>query len=353
MKSTTKITLRKSSATQLITIMSHRFFTFIIPLLAGLLFLILAGQSPCYAQNSYKIVYNVLADKANDNYEIYSMNLDGSDKKNITNTAGVEWAYYAYKDKVYFISDKDTCHRCYFLYEMDADGNGKRKLSSLQVEDSWMSRYDDKNAQHLLVIGRIGKAVRNQLFMVNIYDGTYKQLTHDTLSTKRDPLFIPKIKKLIMAYRPDKTLRKTVPDELWKFNFNAQKNDSITWAHNKVQLTHFPKEDTATQWYEYHAGPPQWNSKYNFISYLSKQKGQNQIYAITPDGKKQWQITFGEMSSGWHSWSSDGKWLAMDKASKDEKSYDIYLMHYKTKKTVQLTSNELIEQAPVLVEIKK
>lgn len=304
------------------------------------------------AQKKYKIVYNVLEDREKDNYDIYSMNMDGSGKKNITNTPGVEWVYSAYKDKVYYISDKDTCHRCYFLYEMDAEGNNKRKLSTLQVEDSWMSRYDIATGNYLFVMGRIGKAVRNQLFQVNIADGSYRQITDDTVSNKRDPLFIPELKEIVMGYRPDKALRKTVPDELWKFSFDEKAELPNSFGKVKMQLTHFPKEDTTTQWFEYHAGPPQWNSKYKFISYLSRQKGQHQVYAVTPNGKKQWQITSGEMGSGWHSWSSDGKWLAMDKTNKEEKSYDIYLMNYKTRKTIQLTSDAKYEQAPVLVEIK-
>jgi TolB protein len=317
----------------------------------ALFIFLFAIQQYCCAQKKYKIVYNVLEDKAKDNYEIYSMNMDGTNKKNITNTPGVEWVYYAYKDKVYYISDIDTCHRCYFLYEMDAEGNNKRKISDLQLEDSWMSSRN--NGTEMIVLGRIGKTVRNQLFLVNLSDGSYNQITNDTVSNKRDPLFLPGGKEIVLAYRPDKSLRRTVPDELWKMNADMS---------NKVQLTHFPKEDTTTKWFEYHAGPPQWNSKYKFISYLSKQKGQNQIYAVTLDarpddpvgrGKKQWQITIGELSSGWHSWSSDGKWLAMDKATPDEKSYDIYLMNYKTKKTVQLTSDAKYEQAPVIVEVKK
>ncbi|MBN8673795.1 MAG: hypothetical protein J0L56_06650 [Chitinophagales bacterium] len=310
-------------------------------------------QQYSIAQKSYKIVYNVLEDREKDNYDVYSMNMDGSDKKNITNTPGVEWVYYAYKDKVYYISDKDTCHRCYFLYEMDAYGNNKRKLSALQVEDSWMSRYDIATGSYLLVMGRIGKVVRNQLFRVNITDGTYKQITDDTVSNKRDPLFIPELKEIVMAYRPDKTLRKTVPDELWKFSFDEETYGPNPFGKVKMQLTHFPQEDTTTQWFEYHAGPPQWNSKYKFISYLSRQKGQHQVHAVTPNGKNQWQITSGEMGSGWHSWSSDGKWLAMDKTNKEEKGYDIYLMNYKTKKTIQLTSDAKYEQAPVIVEVKK
>jgi TolB protein len=320
----------------------------------AMLLMVVMFNSSLFAQKTeYKIVYNVLEDKAKDNYDVYSMNMDGSDKRNITNTPGVEWVYYAYKDKVYYVSDIDTCHRCYFLYEMDAEGNGKRKLSNLQVEDSWMSRYDIATGEHLFVMGRIGKTVRNQLFLVNIKDGSFTQITNDTISTKRDPLYIPGSGEIIMAYRPDKALRKTIPDELWKLSYNTKADGPQPFGIRKIQLTHFPKEDTTTQWFEYHAGPPQWNRKYKFISYLSRQKGQHQIYAVTPDGKKHWQITAGEIGSGWHSWSSDGKWLAMDKAGRDEKQYDIYLMNYKTKKTIQLTSGEKYEQAPVIVEMLK
>lgn len=312
--------------------------------------MVMLFSSFLFAQKkTYKIVYNVLENREKDNYDIYSMNFDGSDKKNITNTPGVEWVYYASGNKVYYVSDIDTCHRCYFLYEMDAEGNGKRKVSNLQLEDSWMSCFNE----NLVVMGRIGKAVRSQLFLVNLKDGSYKQLSDDTISTKRDPLYIPVFQKLVMAYRPDKLLRKTVPDELWSFGFDGKAYGQGLISNQKIQLTYFPKEDTITQWFEYHAGPPQWNSKHKFISYLSRRKGQNQIYAITPNGKKQWQITSGEMGSGWHSWSSDGKWLAMDKSTPDEKSYDIYLMNYKTKKTIQLTSDSKYEQAPVIVEIKK
>jgi TolB protein len=42
-----------------------------------------------------------------DNYEIYSMNMDGTGQRNITNTPGVQWVYCAYKDKLYYVCDKD------------------------------------------------------------------------------------------------------------------------------------------------------------------------------------------------------------------------------------------------------
>ncbi len=311
-----------------------------------LIFLMVSPQVSFGQKEKLKIVYNVYEDREKDNYDIYSMNMDGSGKKNLTRTPGVEWVYYAYEDKVYYISDVDTCHRCYFLYEMDAEGNNKRKISDLQLEDSWMGSRN--NGTEMIVLGRIGKTVRQQLFLLNLEKGTYQQITNDTVTTKRDPVFLPGGKEIVLAYRPDKSKRRTVPDELWKFPL--EEREQVRLGEKGVQLSAFPMSDTSTKWFEYHAGPPQWNGKYKFISYLSRQKGQHQIFAVTPDGQKKWQITSGEMGSGWHSWSPDGKWLVMDKASPDEKVYDIYLMNYKTKKTVQLTHDPKYEQAPVIVK---
>jgi TolB protein len=308
----------------------------------ALLHVLLFTQQFTTAQKaSYKIAYNVFEDTAKDNYDIYIMNMDGSGKKNITNTPGVEWVYTAYEDKLFFISDRDTCHRCYFLYSMNSDGNNVKKLSNLQLEDSWMGTRN--NGTEMIVLGRKEK-LRNQLFLVNLVDGSYKQVSNDTVSSKSDPVFLPNGNEIVLRYRPDRSLRRTVPDELWKMNLDMG---------NKVQLTLFPKEDTTTAWFLYHAGPPQWNSKYQFISYLSRQKKQNQIYAVTPDGKKQWQLTSGDLSSGWHSWSSDGEWLAMDKSTHEEGGYDIYLMNYTTKKTIRLTDSWKTEQAPVIVKAVK
>lgn len=309
---------------------------------SGLLIFLLVSTHAFSQKTNYKIVYNVFEDTARDNYDIYSMNIDGSGKKNITNTPGVEWVYHTYKDKVFFISDRDTCHRCYFLYEMDAEGNNVKKLSELQLEDSWMGTRN--NGTEMIALGRIGKQVRNQLFLINLGDGSYKQISSDTISSKRDPMFLPGGNEIVLAYRPDRSLRRTVPEELWKMDLDGG---------NKVQLTHFPKDDTTTAWYEYHAGPPQWNTKYKFISYLSRQKGQHHVYALTPDGKKQWQLTSGDLGSGWHSWSPDGEWLVMDKTTREEKGYDIYLMNYRTGKTQRLTDSWKTEQAPCFVEIKK
>ncbi|MGD9900516.1 MAG: TolB family protein, partial [Calditrichaceae bacterium] len=92
--------------------------------------------SGCQSEKKYKIAYNVAYDIEKDDYEIFIMDMDGRNKKNISNREGVDWVYYAWKDKIFFISDRDTIHRTYFLYVMDADGKNVRKISNLQLRDS-------------------------------------------------------------------------------------------------------------------------------------------------------------------------------------------------------------------------
>jgi TolB protein len=320
------------------------------------LLLLFLPVSALAQKQSYKIAYNVFEDTARDNYDIYIMNMDGSGKKNITNTPGVEWVYYAYEDRIFFISDRDTCHRCYFLYEMDADGNHVKKLSNLQLEDSWMGSR--KNGTELIVTGRTSK-MRQQLFIVNVRTGSFKQITNDTISYKNDPIFLPGGDAIVLRYRPDKSLRHSVPAELWYLNFYNLPGDTIPANNFKYQITRFPKSDTSTKWFEYHYGPPQYNSKYGLMSYMSKQNNQTQIYIMEPDLKKGFQsvittqLTAGDLSSGWHSWSPDGEWLAMDKSTHEGKHFDIYLMNYKTKKTTRLTDSIKTEQAPVFVKTKE
>ncbi|HBD94107.1 MAG TPA: hypothetical protein DC057_08050, partial [Spirochaetia bacterium] len=107
-------------------------------------------------EKKFSIAYNIhLPDTTKDDWEIIKMNFDGSGKKNILNNDDVAWTYTTYKDRLFFISDRDTCYRCFFLYETDANGNSIKKVSNLQLEDSWMSCR--KDGEEMIVAGRIGK----------------------------------------------------------------------------------------------------------------------------------------------------------------------------------------------------
>lgn len=311
---------------------------------AATAFLFIAGAFAIVeAQPSnLKIVFNTPENQKTDDYDIYAVSIDGSGQKNITSHPDVAWTYYALNDRLFFVSDRNACKRCFFLYESDADGKNIRKVSDLQLEDSWMGSR--RNGTELIVSGRIGKEIRYQLFVVEIQTGRYRQLTNELAAAFRDPTFSPDGKKIAYVYKKNRTDRTEI-EELYAMNADGS---------DPKKLTTYPKDDPMAKEFGYKAGPPQWNAKYKFITYQSEQNGGSSIYAVTPDGKKQWRIETGKLAAGWHDWSPDGEWLAFDARDAATGRYDIYLMNYKTKEVKKVTGNSPLKyhQAPVFVETK-
>lgn len=291
-------------------------------------------------KHKYSIAYNIhVPDTTKDDWEIMHMNLDGSNKQNITNHRDVAWTYHAYQNRLFFISDRDTSYRCFFLYECDANGKGLKKISNLRLEDSWMSTRNQ--GRELIVTGRIGRAIRFQFFLVNTLNGQYRQLTQDTAAMYSDPCFSPDGKKIVFSYKKNRRDRST-HEELYLMNADGT---------GMTQLTHYPENNPSAKEYGYKAGSARWHPTENFITYVSKQDGRNRIFAITPDGKKQWKLLDNPNSDGWHDWSSDGSWLVFNSSDNAETQYHITLMNWKTKEQKQLTDNTYKSQlGPVFVE---
>ncbi len=289
--------------------------------------------------DAYRIVYNVhLPDTSRDDWEIFSMRTDGSGKQNITQNPDVAWAYYAYGDKLYFISDRDNCYRCFYLYESDAQGKNIRKVSDLQLEDSWISSRNQ--GREMVVAGRQGKDIRYQLFLIDITTGSYSQLTHDTAARYSDPCFSPDGEQIAFAYKARKR-DKSTHDEIYLMNSDGS---------GLRQLSHYPADNPSYKTYGYKAGATRWHPSGAFISYLSKQDGRHSIFGITPDGKKQWKLTDNTLAEGWHDWSPDGQWLVFNSSDIEETQFHISLMNWETKKQQQLTDNSFkSQQAPVFI----
>lgn len=310
-----------------------------------ILFLVSCGNPNSGSKSSGKeaghsIVYNIHLPIPNkDDWEIMHMALDGTGKRNITNHPDVAWTYYAYKDILYFISDRDTAYRHYFLYRSDANGSNVSKVSNLRLEDSWMSSRND--GQEMIVSGREGKKIRFQLFTINLLTGEFKQLTTDTSAMYRDPCYSPDGMQIVLSYKKVRK-DKNSHEELYLMDADGS---------NLRQLTQYPESNSSAKDYGYKAGSAQWHPTENFISYVSKQDGRNSIFAITPDGKKQWKLIENPNSEGWHNWSSDGNWLVFSNSDNEEKQYHISLMNWKTKEIKQLTDTTYKSQlGPVFIE---
>ena len=272
------------------------------------------------------------------NYEVFTMNLDGSDPKNISNHEDIDWTYAAFQKDLYFISDRDTCHRCFFLYRTDFGGSNPQRISDLQLEDSWMDISDD--GKEIIVSGRVTFRTRHQLFLIDSQDGSYRQLTTDTAAYYRDPAFSPDGKQIAFVYRKDRRDR-SLHDEIYLMNRDGS---------GLKRLTYYPEDQLAANQQGYRAGATRWHPSADMITYISKQNGFHNIFSISPEGGESMQLTQMEGNSGWHDWSPDGKWLTYDASNAEENQYHIMLMDWETKVSRQLTTDKYqYQQCPVFV----
>lgn len=293
-----------------------------------------AGPAP-----ELRIAYNVFTNMPEGNYEIFVMDLDGGNKKNLTNTPGVDWVYAAYDDRILFVSDRDTCHRCYFLYEMDAEGDNVRRISDRQLQDSWIASHAH-GAEFLID----PKGINDTAFFRIDGTGSILDTLYHGLAYANDACFSPDGKQVVFRgahakYKPDAGYR----DELYIINADGS---------GLRQLTHYPEGDTTAEWWAYHAGPPNWLES-GRISYCSKRNGNLSIFSIRPDGTDEQQLTSDGSEEDWHHWSPDERWLVYGGNAlvdgNERPQYDIHLMDMRTGNVTALATDTLTEQAPVFV----
>ncbi|MCB0279859.1 MAG: PD40 domain-containing protein, partial [Calditrichaeota bacterium] len=167
------------------------------------------------------------------------------------------------------------------------------------------------------------------------------------LSYFNDPQFSPDGQQIVFRGATEKFKKDAgYLDELYLMNADGS---------GLKQITHYPKNDTTAEWWDYHAGPPRWSAALNLISFGSVQQGKTRLYTIKADGSEFKPLTLGDHLAMWHEWSADATWLTFNGTvvENSKKNYDIYLMNRASKEIKRLTTDTLYEQAPVFLTIKE
>jgi len=287
----------------------------------------------------YRLAYNVYVPDSvyPDNYEIFTMELDGSDPQNITRHPDVAWTYLAHDHRILFVSDRDTASRHYFLYEMQFDGTGVRKISDIRLQDSWMDVR--KNGAELIVMPH--PSVDSVFYLLSA-DGKLLRKLPMPVPYVSDPAFSPDGERLAFRGSNKRSKREAGFEEAI---YVARLDGS-----ELTQISNYPAQDTTAEWFAYKAGPPRWHPGGEFISFQSKRNGKYSLFAASPDGSREWKLTENPQSEGYHSWSPDGQWLALDIANLEETQFDIGLMDWETKKLTILTDTTFhYQMAPAFV----
>ncbi|WP_026952587.1 TolB family protein [Algoriphagus mannitolivorans] len=317
--------------------------TFLCLLFSLLLYSCQPKETTVSEKMDFLIAYNTWEPDsiAEDNWEIRILDPEDSlhTSQNIINHPDVAWTYLAHEDRIFFISDRDTAYRHFFLYEMGPDGSGVKKLSDLRLEDSWMDINPEKN--EMVVAARPSLDIRYQLYLINLENGNYSPLVNDTAYRFSDPVFSPDGNQIAFVKSP-KTKKEGVFPEVFLMNRDGS---------GEKQLTVFPAEDPAANSYGYKAGALRWHPTEDFISYASSRGNGTFIFGVTPDGTQNWQISRSGKKEVYHDWSPDGKWLAFEQYQDTlSKQFHIVLMNWESKESKILTDTLLKTQlAPVFV----
>lgn len=290
-------------------------------------------------KEKYRIVYTKLMNDEFTEYDIFSMNVDGSDQRNLTNMPGIEWAYYSEGNRVYFVSDKDTTSRTYFLYEMDAYGNNVRKINNFKLADSWVSSRN--NRSEFLVTAAGPSYFDCEIWLIDSNGNKLKQLTENSIRDT-DPAFSPDGSKI--AFRSSRGDDPKGHEEIWVMDDDGR---------NLKQLTFYPESQTPPSRSLYKAGPPVWSPDGNWIAFISYRNGRYNIYRVKPDGSEFGRLTNNDMQEGYFSWSPNGKQIVFETqfGPKDSENIDIYMMDVDGSNLKQLTSSDAFEQSPVFVRV--
>jgi len=290
--------------------------TLIIVVLIGCLSLPVMGGiglirfAPAQAPQHAQIVFHSDRDG---NMEIYVMDADGKNQRNITNNpaGGGYPAWSSDGQRIAFASNRDGNGE---IYVMDADGKNQRNLTNNPAYDTEPAWSPDGQ--------RIAFAsTRDENFEVYVIDADGKNQRRLTNNPAYDwyPTWSPDGQRIAFHSRRDGN------DEIYVMDADGE---------NQCRLTNNPVGD----WF------PAWSPDGQRIAFTSERDGNGEIYAMDADGNNQRNLTKHPKGDWDPVCSPDGQRIAF--VSNRDGNPEIYVMDADGNNQRRLTNNPADDDSP-------
>jgi Tol biopolymer transport system component len=244
------------------------------------------------------------------NFEIYSMNDDGTDQTRLTSNPGNDWYAVWSPDgkKIAFTSEQDGNQE---IYAMDADGTNQIRLTHNSASD-WVPDWSLDGSKIAFASNRDGNS---EIYVMNA-DGTSQTRLTANAADDRDPVFSPEGTKIAFESNIDGN------SEIYTMNVDG------TGATRLTQSSAVDRH-------------PDWLS--NKIAFTSNRDGNDEIYIMNSDGSSQTRLTFSEASDLDPTLSSDNRIFF---SSNRDGNYEIYAMDMDGRNPARLTKNAAQDYRP-------
>jgi Tol biopolymer transport system component len=250
------------------------------------------------------------------NYEIYTMNLDGTSQVNVSNNSAGDlfptWSPDG--QKIAFTSFRDGGNED--IYVMNADGSGQTRLTNDPAADAKPTWSPDGQK----IAFRTDRDGGNyEIYVMDAADGSGQtNLTNDP-GLDDSPAWSPDGKKIAFETSRDGNY------EIYAMNANGT---------GQTDLTNDPGADHR----------PSWSPYTQQIAFDSSRDGDFEIFSMNPNGTGQTQLTSNVNDDTEPTWSADGSKIAF--RSQRDGNAEIYTMAANGASQTRLTTNTSFDSHP-------
>jgi WD40 repeat protein len=270
------------------------------------------GTSPALLDMNRELI--AFSSNVDGDFEIWIMNPDGSNQRNLTNNdaSDLSPAWSPDGNKIAFVSHRDGNDE---IYVMNAEGNAVKRLTDTEDASESFPSWSPDGEKISFDSNRDG----NWEIYVMASDGTdVQRLTYNPAEDWISE-WSPDGSHIVFESKRDGNY------EIYVMSFDGSEQRRLT--NNLV-----------------HDGFPAWSPDGKQIAFMSNRDGDCEIYIMNADGSHQRQLTRNSFEDSDPDWSEDGEWLVY--VSQTSGNDEIYIVKVENGEIYPITSNEAQNWSP-------